>query len=159
MAELTGVEINVPLSSNTNWNINFTGGVYQDDTFIKTIEPFLLTLNPSEYSEYNLGTAWNVMYNYINGDISLLQKGEETSCSTVNQVSVGGFILSANCQIKFIYPDDACVVYNRLFDTDYDTDFDSSDSTYDACANTYELNKDFNSDFSIDLSIDLSINL
>lgn len=148
MPILTGVEIDIDKSSNSNWIINFTGGTYEDTGFIKTIEPFIIKLIPSEYSEYPNGSAWNIMYNYYTGAPRLVAVGDTDICTS--SVDVGGFILSAGCKIKFILPKDECMVYNRLFDTDYDTDFDSTDSTYNQCdVNVGDFNIDFNPDFQV----------
>lgn len=147
MPILTGVEIDIEKSSNSNWIINFTGGVYEDTGFIKTIEPFIIKLIPNEYKEYPNGSAWNIMYNYYTSDIQLVAVGNTDTCTS--SVDVGGFILSSGCRIKFILPNDACMVYNRLFTTEYDQDFDSNDSTYNKCDDNGDFNLDFNIDFNI----------
>ncbi len=146
MPTLTGVEIDIEKSSNKNWLINFTSGTYEDTGFIKTIEPFIIKLIPDEYKEYPNGSAWNIMYNYYTGAIELVAVGSDDPCSS--SVDIGGFILSAGCQIKFIYPEDACMVYNRLFTTEHDSDYDSTDSTYNSC-DTGSYNSDFNNDYQV----------
>ena len=148
MPILSGVEIDINKSSNSNWIINFTGGTYEDTGFIKTIEPFIIKLIPDEYSEFINGSAWNIMYNYYTGDIKLVSVGGTDICTS--SVDIGGFILSAGCQIKFILPKDECMVYNRLFTPEYDTDYDSTDSTYDKCdTTTGDFNIDFNPDYDV----------
>ena len=151
MPILTGVEIDIEKSSNSNWIINFTAGTYEDTNFIKTIEPFVIKLIPSEYQDQAPGSAWSIMYNYYTGDIQLQPIGDTNICANaVGSVDVGGFILSAGCRIKFILPKDDCMVYNRLFDTDYDTDYDSTDSTHNSCdTRAGDFNVDFNQDYQV----------
>ena len=130
MEIVTGVEIDVTKSSTSDWSLYFTAGEFKGPGYLKTSEPFTLKLDPQDYSEVPTGSAWHVMYNYRTGAISL-SAPEEKRCPGV--VDIGGFIKSSDCDIKFIYPVDDCIVYNRLFSNEHSSDYDQTNSNYSKC--------------------------
>lgn len=141
---LTGVEIDPTKSSTTDWSIYFTGGTYEDNNFIKTIEPFLIRLNKNDYSNSMNGSAWNIMYNYFTGDVQLQKVGDNV-CS--NSVDIGGFML-LDCEIRFILPNNPCIQYNRVFATEYNPDFNHNPTLGDVC-NGGSYNNSFGSSFNV----------
>ncbi len=131
MVELTGVEIDVSASSSTDWYIKFTEGVYSDLDFDRIIPAFKLTLDSNDYKDYNVGTAWKIMYDYLKMSPYLVQIGS-TECGA-SGVEIGGFMIATDCKIRFLHPNNNCVVYNRIFSTDFDSDYDGTDDTHNIC--------------------------
>jgi hypothetical protein len=134
---LTGVNINIEKSSIGGWFLYFDGGTYEEIGLIKTIEDFIIRLNPKDFNDYPIGSAWNVMYNPYTGEMYLHKIGDDLGCN--NDIDIGGFILY-DCRIQFINNESSCITYNRVFTNEYDQDFNHIESVdnCDDCSGEFD---------------------
>lgn len=125
---LTGVEMDI--ENSYSWNIAYTSGTYEETNSLKTIEPFIINLDPDDYRDNIIGTAWTILYNTQNGDIITAKKPDDDIC---DYIDIGGFMLTSGCNIKHIHPESDCIVYKRVFTLEHDSDYYHGVSEIDIC--------------------------
>lgn len=140
---MTGMEINI--SKSKDWKIYFSSSTETDDlTFLRTIEPFLLNLDENDYKNLPSGSTWDIVFNTTTNKIELKPVPNEDCPYT----SIGGFMV-VDCGMAVLYPNDTCIQYSRVFDSEFQQEYNKNDLNFNTCTGEYfEHSPDFNTAFN-----------
>jgi len=146
-SEIKGLGLNYEAMDQDQWTLYFNPGTWLYNNQLRTLEPAVMRLDPSNYTELMI---YNVYYSGLKNLYYIVPAGSEESCT--NDLHLGGFMIKG-CDLTYIYPDNFnCEIdgktYIKTFNSAFNRESFLPEGTTEECGDTCQsFNNDFSSDF------------
>ena len=145
--ETKGLGLNYEAMDQDQWALYFNPGTWLYNNQLRTLEPAIIRLDPSNYAELMI---YDVYYSGLKNLYYIIPAESEEPCT--NDLYLGGFMIKG-CDLTYIYPDNfTCEIDGKIYIKSFSTAFNQGsflpEGTIEECGDICQpFNNDFSSDF------------
>lgn len=146
---ITGVQLDFDKILNDEWVIYITQGNYLSFNQLRVVSPGIINLKDS-YHNFQELIKYDVFYNPSNNQYNISESKDETNNFCNSAVHLGSFVIQG-CRVKWMYPENDCITYQRGFQPDFSAGFRTKISK-DCEVGCQSFNIDFSTEFNTELN-------